>query len=87
MRQQVTRLAIAFGVMILSLVAARHFLIPETFGEIGHYRAAAVDAVASHEIKYAGREACGMCHEDVLETHGDGRHAGAGRRQEGPGRG
>ncbi len=74
MRQQITRLSIAFGLMIAGLVAARHFLVPATFGETGHYRAAAVTEVAAHKIKYAGREACTACHEDVAKVHGARRH-------------
>lgn len=64
MHQQLTRLLIVFGLLISGLVLARHFLIPKTFGKIGHYRAAAVDAIAARKIKYAGHEACAMCHEE-----------------------
>ncbi len=76
MPQQVPRLLIVFGLMIAGLVAARRFLIPKTFGELGHYRAAAVDAIAARKIKYAGRAACGACHDDIAKTHAGHRHAG-----------
>ena len=41
MPQQVPRLAVVFILAIVALVVARALLIPETFGELGHYRAAA----------------------------------------------
>ncbi len=74
MRPQLTRLLIVFGITIAGLLTARHFLVPETFGRIGHYRAAAVDALAARKAKYAGREACAVCHEDVVKAHTDRRH-------------
>ncbi|MCP5112697.1 MAG: hypothetical protein GY953_17875, partial [bacterium] len=76
MRDQLIRLGTLFGLAILALVLARHFLVPETFGDIGHYRAAAVDAIAGLEVKYAGREACAMCHYEEAETHGARLHRG-----------
>jgi len=63
-----------FGLLIVSLVLARRFLVPKTFGEAGHYRAAAVQAEASRETKYAGREACASCHEDQAKALTGGHH-------------
>lgn len=74
MRPQITRLLIAFGILIAGLAVARHFLVPPTFGRIGHYRAAAIDAIAARPIRYAGHEACATCHEDIVKTHGTHRH-------------
>ena len=44
MPQQLNRLAIVFVVLIGGLIGARHYLVPKTFGALGHYRAAAIDA-------------------------------------------
>ena len=74
MPQQVTRLSIVFGLMILGLVLARQFLVPKTFGALGHYRAAAVDAIAAREVKYAGHLACAGCHDDIVKLHDTQRH-------------
>lgn len=76
MPQQLTRLLIVFGLLVAALLAARHFLIPKTFGQLGHYRAAAIDEIAALPIKYAGREACAACHEDIAKLHGGRKHAG-----------
>jgi len=76
MRQQVTRLTIVFSLFIVALVVARHFLVPKTFGEKGHYRAAAIDEIVAQKIKYAGHETCAVCHDDVAAKHDAHRHAG-----------
>ncbi len=65
--QQIISLAILFAIAIAALVWARILLIPESFGEYGHYRADAVGEIASQEIKYAGSSACVDCHDDVSE--------------------
>ncbi|MBI3682506.1 MAG: hypothetical protein HY235_19165 [Acidobacteria bacterium] len=74
MPQQVTRLAVVFGILILALVLARSQLVPKTFGQAGHYRAAAVTEIAAAKIHYAGHEACAACHEDIAKTRSAGRH-------------
>lgn len=72
--QQVTRHLVVFALMILVLVVMRRTLVPATFGEVGHYRAAAVGEVAAEPVKYAGRDACTMCHEEVAAAHSTARH-------------
>ncbi|MBI3982604.1 MAG: hypothetical protein HY337_06810 [Gemmatimonadetes bacterium] len=74
--QQVPRLAIVFGVALGGLFVARGLLIPDTFGDRGHYRAAAVDSIAAQPVKFAGRAECAVCHDDVLKPHGAGNHRG-----------
>ncbi len=78
MPQQVSRLAILLAVMITSLIVARRFLVPATFGTEGHYRAAAVEAMAAKGVKYAGRQACALCHEEEVKTHSAARHQTVG---------
>lgn len=74
MPQQTIRLAILFLILGSLLVAVRHYLVPETFGELGHYRAAAVVENASRPLAYAGHEACAACHSDIVEKHDAARH-------------
>jgi len=76
MRQQLTRLFIVFALLVAALGLARRFLVPPTFGELGHYRAAAVEAVAGRKVEYAGRLACVPCHEDLAKQHEAHRHRG-----------
>ena len=43
--QQVPRLAVVFLLAVIGLVVARRIFIPDTFGDIGPYRAAAIDSM------------------------------------------
>ncbi|MEE9442466.1 MAG: cytochrome c3 family protein [candidate division Zixibacteria bacterium] len=74
--QQIIPLAIIFIVAIAALVTARHFFVPETFGDYGHYRAASVDEIASQEVVYAGSIICNDCHDDIYETKMNFDHRG-----------
>ena len=74
MPKQITRLLIVFAVLIAGLVAVRQRLLPKTFGERGHYRAAAVTFVQTRPIRYAGRETCAGCHTDIATVHSENRH-------------
>jgi hypothetical protein len=65
---QVVRLAILFVIAGIGLVWARQHFVPETFGERGHYRAAAVDAAVQLPMSYAGRQLCFDCHDDQGEA-------------------
>ncbi len=73
--QQLIPLAIIFAVMITSLLIVRAFLVPESFGEYGHYRADAVDEIMSQDITYAGYEACYDCHDEQYELKQNSHHA------------
>jgi hypothetical protein len=76
MPQQVTRLGIAFAVMAVVFVVVRQRLVPDTFGDAGHYRAAAVDSIAAFPLKYAGHEACTMCHRPIAVKRSASNHSG-----------
>lgn len=73
---QVPRLMVLFGLAIIGLVSARAYLVPESFGEAGHYRAAAVDSIAAHEKAYAGHQQCVVCHNPINERRLEGNHSG-----------
>jgi len=76
MPQQVPRLAVVFVLAIVALLVARHFLIPDTYGDIGHYRAAALDSIAAHPKKYAGHQECAVCHNDIQQARLASNHRG-----------
>lgn len=62
---QLTRLTLAFSIFISLFLLIRHFLIPATFGEYGHYRGASLIDNGQIEIHYAGQQACLECHQDI----------------------
>lgn len=72
--QQVISLAIVFIILLASLIAARILLVPKSFGKYGHYRADAVEDVASRKIEYAGYQACAECHDDILALKQNSNH-------------
>ena len=74
--QQVPRLVVVFVLAAAGLIAARFFLVPDTFGQSGHYRAAAVDSIVAHEKKYAGQQQCALCHGGIAERRLASNHRG-----------
>jgi hypothetical protein len=72
--QQISRLLIVFAVAIAALLIMRRVMIPATFGQLGHYRAASIGENAARPIKYAGRGACNECHDDIVTIHSRARH-------------
>ncbi len=74
--QQLLPLALLFLATMVVFIVARTLLIPDTFGDEGHYRAAAVEEMASQEIAYAGSRACGECHDGVYESKQTSHHEG-----------
>lgn len=74
--QQLIPLAILFAVGIVGLVVARALIVPPTFGEHGHYRAAAVDEIRQLPVAYAGIKACMDCHSDIYDLKQASVHRG-----------
>lgn len=66
--QQFRSLFVLFVILTAIFIIGRKLLIPKTFGEYGHYRAAAVDLNIAVNIQYAGQQICGECHDDVVAT-------------------
>jgi hypothetical protein len=64
---QIPRLALAFAIFISLFLFARHLLVPETFGQYGHYRGASLVDNAAFETHYSGQTACFECHQDVQD--------------------
>jgi hypothetical protein len=72
------RLATVFLVLLVVFLAARALLIPEGFGTYGHYRGGALQEARARELRFAGRDACLDCHEDIATTKMNAKHAGVG---------
>ena len=73
---QIPPLLGVFALAVIGLVVARTYLIPETFGQDGHYRTAAVDSIIAHEKKYAGHQECALCHSAINDRRLAGNHQG-----------
>jgi hypothetical protein len=75
MYQHIKRLILAFAIFISLFLVARYFLKPKSFGELGHYRALAIEENAMKELHYAGSENCSKCHDSIRAEKAEGLHA------------
>src|ERR1035438_5186771 len=69
------RFAGLFVLAFIVFLVVRHFVVPPSFGQYGHYRAAAIGEIASHPVKFAGHDTCEACHSDVADKKIKGKHA------------
>lgn len=76
MPAQLKRLLILFAVFIVLFLIARHFLVPDSFGEYGHYRGDALKDNSEKEQVYATQSECYDCHSDIKEMLDSDMHAG-----------
>ena len=65
-----------FALFILIFLIARHFLIPDSFGKYGHYRADSIDEFAALPAHYAGKSLCIECHDTEAKMLESDQHAG-----------
>ncbi len=57
------------------LLLIRGFLIPKSFNEYGFYRGDNVEEQMNKPTRFAAKEACAACHEDIWKKHQKGSHA------------
>ena len=74
--QQLIPLAVIVVLLVAGLIVVRVILVPKSFGKYGHYRADAVEEIASHRVVYAGFQACAECHDDIVATKQASKHKG-----------
>jgi len=67
----------AFLLLLIALVAlvlGRDLLVPPTFGQYGHYRAANVEQQRNLPVRHGGDESCRPCHAAQFDAHAAGPH-------------
>jgi uncharacterized CHY-type Zn-finger protein len=69
------RFAGLFVILGIVFLIARHFAVPKSFGEYGHYRGAAIGEIGALPITFAGHQACADCHSDIADMKSAGVHA------------
>jgi cytochrome c553 len=74
--EHLVRMALTLAAFVLIFLAIRHAVVPRTFGDLGHYRAAALDDIRARPVSFAGKAVCETCHDDVMKTKSEGKHAG-----------
>lgn len=73
--EHLVRLVLTLGGAVLAFLLLRYFVVPPTFGQYGHYRAAAMGDVRARPISFAGQAACAVCHDDMVQKRSQGKHA------------
>lgn len=73
--KHVFRAAILLLAVVTLLLLGRSFFVPDTWGESGWYRGAAVDDHRAKPVRHLGDATCAMCHDVEAADHADGVHA------------
>ena len=68
MPKQLTRLLLAFLIFLGLFLTLRYFLVPESFGEFGHYRGLSLKENEEPIAKHVGKETCEMCHDTIIKA-------------------
>lgn len=71
---QIKRLIAIFALLAVGWLMLRDRLVPDTFGELGHYRAVAVDSIRALPVSYLGSVVCGECHVEEAELRSASYH-------------
>ena len=73
-KKHVFRVFLLLGAVVVSALILRIFLVPDTFGKYGHYRAADLGEQTAREVRNGGNAACGECHAEKMAEHDGGAH-------------
>ena len=73
--KHIIRAVLVLILIAVAFVFVRHFAIPGTFGEYGHYRYANVAEHAAKVPVHGAPGACADCHDEEAEAHTDGSHS------------
>lgn len=76
MPQQIKYLLTLSLILIFIFLVVRHFLMPASFGQYGHYRGDSLRSAVSREVKYGGETACTECHDDIYVSKYKSYHRG-----------
>ena len=76
--RHLVRMAALFAAGVFAFFVLRLVFVPKDFGQLGHYRGAALGEIASRPVTFAGRAACADCHDDVLKKQVGSKHAAVG---------
>lgn len=76
MPAQINRILLLFVAFTGLFLLVRHFLIPDTFGQYGHYRGESLIDNSSKEKVFADKEDCYACHSDIKEQIDNEMHTG-----------
>ncbi len=61
------------AIALVAFVGLRALVVPQSFGQYGHYRGAAIAEIAARPSAHAGHDVCEACHTDVVDQKKLGR--------------
>ncbi|MFH0792855.1 MAG: hypothetical protein V2A74_02350 [bacterium] len=73
--KHIWRAALILAVIFVGLFVSRHFMVPESFGVEGFYRADSLGEYMALSPVHGSATACKECHGDIQEKHDKGKHA------------
>jgi hypothetical protein len=76
--EHLVRVLLLFAAGLLAFLGLKALLVPPGFGVYGHYRAGALDDNRARPVSFAGRAACGDCHDAEPAALARSRHARVG---------
>ena len=76
MPPQIKVLLPLFIIFITIFIVIRNFLVPDSFGEYGHYRGNSLIDNTNKELVHASKEACIECYSDINEKLLSDLHSG-----------
>jgi hypothetical protein len=57
---------------------SRHFLVPDTFGDLGYFRASSLTEHMAQPVVHGAADACASCHQEQQTQHMGGAHKNVG---------
>lgn len=72
--EHVLRMAGLFTMGVAVFLILRWVMVPSDFGVYGFYRAGALKDIAARPIAYAGHDACGECHTEIVDQRKGTKH-------------
>lgn len=60
---------------LAAFIVIRNVVVPKAFGQLGHYRPAALELNMNKPLSYAGQQECVLCHDAQAEVRKAGKHA------------
>jgi hypothetical protein len=73
--KHIWRAVILLAAAVVFVVSGRHFLVPESFGKMGHFRNDSIGEYMNKPVRHGNDESCRKCHQDKDAAHGKGKHA------------
>lgn len=73
--KHIWRAAFLLLAVLVVVITGRHFLIPDSFGEMGYYRYDALFEHMDKEPRHGSPDACADCHDEIAAKKAAGAHA------------